>query len=249
VGDDRRLPREPIVLVVDYDGADDLIGDYAENLSAGGTFIRTERELPAGTPVELVLSFPGLVRPIRLGGTVRWTRPASRAEGEAGIEIDFADTDGGSRQELEASIAAIERRDPCYVGRLVRVLLVEDNPHLIRLIRDGLSASAAEFGERIVFDFCETGDGREALALCRARRFDAAIIDIYLPVLDGAAVIRELRADPDARGLPIIAVSAGGVHAEKAAFAAGADLFLGKPMRLRQVIESMRLLFESGRVP
>ena len=32
------------MLIVDYDGADDLLGDYSENLSAGGTFIRTERE-------------------------------------------------------------------------------------------------------------------------------------------------------------------------------------------------------------
>jgi uncharacterized protein (TIGR02266 family) len=247
VGDDRRRQREPIVLVVDYDGADDLVGDYAENLSTGGTFVRTERELPAGTPVELVLSFPGLVRPIRLDGTVRWTRPASRAEGEAGIEIDFTGN-GTSRQDLEAAIAAIARRDPDYVGRLVRVLLVEDNPHLVRLIRDGLSASAAEFGDRVAFEFRETADGRDALALCRSHLFDAAIIDIYLPGLDGATVIRELRGDPRGRELPIIAVSAGGVYAEKAAFAAGADLFLGKPMRLRQVIESMRLLFDSGRV-
>jgi uncharacterized protein (TIGR02266 family) len=247
VGDDRRRPREPIVLVVDYDGVDDLVSDYAENLSTGGTFIRTQRELPAGTPVELVLSFPGLVRPIRLGGTVRWTRPASRAEGEHGIEIDFAG-DGASRQDLEEVIAAIARRDPAYVGRLVRVLLVEDNPHMVRLIREGLAASAAEFGDKVAFEFRETDDGREALALCRAQRFDAAIIDIYLPVLDGAAVIRELRAEPGGRELPIIAVSAGGAHAEKAAFAAGADLFLGKPMRLRQVIESMRFLFDSGRV-
>ena len=43
--DDRRHePREPITLVVDYDGADHLIGDYTANLSSGGTFIETEHE-------------------------------------------------------------------------------------------------------------------------------------------------------------------------------------------------------------
>ncbi len=249
MGDDRRrTERDPIVLIVDYDGADDLLGDYSENLSAGGTFIRTERELEAGTVVQLVLSFPGLVRPIRLDGVVRWARAASRADGEPGIGIEFTRMEGESRAELEAVIAAIGRRDPHYVGKLVRVLVVEDNPHMVRLIREGLASCAAEFGAGVVFDFSETANGREALEMCRAQRFDAAIIDIYLPVLDGASVIRELRADPGVRHLPIIAVSAGGTVAEKVAFAAGADLFLGKPMRLRQVVDSMRLLFDAGRV-
>ena len=246
MGDDRRRQqRDPIVLVVDYDGADDLIGDYTENLSSGGTFIRTERELEPGTPVELVLSFPGLVRPIRLAGRVRWARPPSSADGDAGVGIEFTRMEGESRDELEGVIAAIGRRDPDYIGKLVRVLVVEDNPYMARLIRDGLSSCASEFGDRVVFDFCETSNGREALELCRARRFDAAIIDIYLPVLDGATVIRELRSDPAAANLPIIAVSAGGVQARKVALAAGADLFLGKPMRLRQIIDSMRQLFDA----
>jgi uncharacterized protein (TIGR02266 family) len=245
VGDDRRLlQRDPIVLIVDYDGADDLVGDYREYLAAGGTFIRTERELEPDTPVRLVLSFPGLVRPIQFDGVVRWARPPSRADGEPGVQIEFAELNGASRAELDAAIAAITRRDPGVVGKLVRVLVVEDNPHMVRLISEGLASCAGEFGDRVVFHFREAADGREALDLCRAQRFDAAIIDIYLPGLDGASLIRELRADPCAGDLPIIAVSAGGAHAEKAALAAGADLFLGKPMRLRQVVDSMRALFD-----
>jgi uncharacterized protein (TIGR02266 family) len=234
-------------LVIDYDGADDLIGDYAENLSTGGTFVRTERELSLGTPVQLLLSFPALVRPIRLDGVVRWARPATSADGEPGIAIEFTGMAGEARLELDETIAAIERRDPGYVGKLVRVLVAEDNPHMARLIREGLPRSAADLGDGVVFEFCETADGREALALCRARPFQAAIIDIYLPVLDGATLIRELRADPHLRELPIIAVSAGGELARKAALEAGADLFLGKPMRLRQVVDSMRALLDRRR--
>jgi uncharacterized protein (TIGR02266 family) len=242
VGDDRRLlQREPIVLIVDYDGADDLVGDYNENLSTGGTFIRTQRELEPGTAVQLVLSFPGLVRPIQVDGVVRWARPASRADGEPGIHIDFAEQGGAA---LDVAIEAIARGDPGVVGKLVRVLVVEDNPHMVRLIREGLASCAGEFGDRVVFDFREASNGREALDVCRAQRFDAAIIDIYLPGLDGASLIRELRADASGSDLPIIAVSAGGTHAENAALAAGADLFLGKPMRLRQVVDSMRAVLD-----
>jgi CheY-like chemotaxis protein len=44
--------------------------------------------------------------------------------------------------------------------------------------------------------------------------------------------------------LPIIAVSAGGPGAREAALGAGADIFLDKPMRLRQIVETMRQLMK-----
>jgi uncharacterized protein (TIGR02266 family) len=244
--DRRRETREPVVLVVDYDGADDLIGDYTENLSTGGTFIHTHRAFEMGTEVQLVLSFPGLVQPIPIDGIVRWSRGVLGAE-DHGIGIEFVRMDDHARGQLEIVIEAIARRDPDYVGRVVKVLVVEDNPHVARLIREGLSGSSAQFGDRVVFQFCESSNGRDALEACRAQEFDAAIIDVYLPVLDGAAVIQELRADAALKGLPIIAVSAGGEAARAAALKAGADFFLEKPMRLRQVIESMRKLMDLER--
>ena len=239
--DRRRESREPVVLVVDYDGADDLVGDYTENLSTGGTFIHTERLLEQGTEVQLVLSFPGLVRPIPIDGVVRWSRPVG-PEGEPGIGIEFTHMDPRAHQQLGTVMGAISRRDPDWVSRVLKVLVVEDNPHVARLIREGLTGSSAEFGDQVAFQFFESSNGRDALDQCRVEAFDAIIIDVYLPILDGASVIAEVRADPDLKALPIIAVSAGGPAARSAALEAGADLFLDKPMRLRQVIESMRSL-------
>ena len=245
MGDDRRREqREPVVLVVDYDGADDLVGDYTENLSTGGTFIHTERELEVGTEVQLVLSFPGLVHPIPIDGAVRWTR-SEREGDEPGIGIEFVRMDDEARARLEQVIEAIARRDPTYVGRIVKVLVVEDNPHVARLIRQGLEGSRSTFGAEVSFEFCESSNGRDALAMCRSQPFDAAIIDIYLPIMDGAQVIAALRSDEQLSGMPIIAVSAGGAPAREAALRAGADLFLDKPMRLRQVIESMQRLMSA----
>ncbi len=242
MGDDRRREhREPVVLVVDYDGADDLVGDYTENLSTGGTFIHTERELDAGTEVQLVLSFPGLVHPIPIDGVVRWGRGEHDGD-EPGIGIEFVRMDTEARARLEQVIDAIARRDPSYVGRIVKVLVVEDNPHVARLIREGLDGYAAHFGDQVSFQFCESSNGRDALAMCRSQPFDAAIIDIYLPIMDGAQVIAALRSDAELSTLPIIAVSAGGAAARDAALQAGANLFLDKPMRLRQVIESLQRL-------
>jgi CheY-like chemotaxis protein len=112
-----------------------------------------------------------------------------------------------------------------------------------QLIRDGLRGSEKKrsFGD-LAFNFRTAANGREALELLRQEAFDVLICDIYLPILDGPEVIRQIRATESLRALPIIAVSAGGDSAREEALAAGANFFLPKPMRLRQVIETMQQL-------
>src|SRR5262245_45710061 len=129
--DKRKSDREAVTLFVEYEGADDLVGDYTENLSSGGTFVATNRELPIGTEIALVLSFPGLLEPITIHGTVRWTRAARgdqlvQGEGEeAGAGIEFSP--GPARDQLSLVMDKIRARDPKTVSRLFRVLVVEDN--------------------------------------------------------------------------------------------------------------------------
>lgn len=237
-GDQRRHDRAAVTLVVEYEGADDFVNDYTENLSSGGIFINTARELEIGTDVKLVLSFPGLIHPINITGVVRWTR----AEGaENGVGVEFTDYEGASRDELEELIARVAQRDPDVISRVVNVLVVEDNPHVARLIREGLAGSGQKvFGDDVAFSFRMAGDGQHALELLEEHQFDALIVDIYLPVLDGASLITQLRADERWAETPIIAVSAGGESARDAALKAGASHFLDKPMRLREVIRTLQ---------
>jgi uncharacterized protein (TIGR02266 family) len=236
----RRTPREPVTLFVEYEGADDLVGDFTDNLSSGGTFVTTNRSLPVGTLVQLVLSFPGLLEPIAIEGTVRWTRGAS-ASGDPGAGIEFAA--GPAREVLAGVVERIRRRDPRVMTRLLRVLVVEDNHHVAELIQQGLTgATRRDFGGGITFAFRNAEDGRAAIALLREEDFDAAIIDVYLPVIDGPTVIAMARKELNLARLPIIAVSAGGEAARAAAIAAGANIFLDKPMRLRRVIETIQRL-------
>jgi len=248
----RRSDREPVTLFVEYEGAEDLIGDYTENLSSGGTFVATNRELPVGTSITLVLSFPGLLEPISIDGTVRWTRAAQtpdlvQAEGEeAGAGIEFAP--GPARDQLAQVIERIRERDPKVLTRIVRVLVVEDNKHVANLIQDGLKGSARrEFGGGVSFAVSNAEDGRQALEVLRREQFDALIIDVYLPIVDGAKVIATARTELKLVNLPIIAVSAGGDSARKQALEAGANIFLDKPMRLRQVIETIQKLIAAVR--
>jgi uncharacterized protein (TIGR02266 family) len=234
----RKDGREPVTLFVEYEGADDFLGDYTENLSSGGTFVATNRELPVGTQVQLVLGFPGLIEPIAVAGTVRWTRGEPEGAG-AGIEFE----PGPAREQLAAIIAKIRERDPKTVSRLLRVLVVEDNRHVATLIQDGLKGSARrDFHGGVSFDFRSAEDGRQAIELLRAEKFDALIVDIYLPVVDGARVIATARTELGLTQLPIIAVSAGGDSARRSALQAGANIFIDKPMRLRQVIDTIQKL-------
>jgi uncharacterized protein (TIGR02266 family) len=238
LGEKRRDGREPVTLFVDYDGADDLVGDFTENLSSGGTFVVTNRELAVGTPVQLVLSFPGLLEPIAIEGEVRWTRHEGDTPG-AGIEF----VAGTGRDELASMVERIRCGDPRLMSKLFRVLVVEDNRHVAELIQDGLRGSSKrDFGGGISFAFRSAEDGRQAVEILRREEFDALIIDVYLPVLDGPKVISQARSELGLANLPIIAVSAGGEAARNAALEAGANIFIDKPMRLRQVIDTIQRL-------
>jgi uncharacterized protein (TIGR02266 family) len=236
----RRAAREAVALFVEYDGADDLVGDFTDNLSSGGTFVNTNRSLPVGTQVQLVLSFPGLLEPISIEGTVRWTR-GDNAAGDAGAGIEFLP--GPSRDALAAVVDRIRLRDPRTMARLLRVLVVEDNRHVAELIQQGLTGSTRrDFGGGVSFVFRNAEDGRAAIEILRSESFDVVIIDVYLPVVDGSRVIMIARTELGLVDLPIIAVSAGGDQARDAALEAGANIFLDKPMRLRRVVETMQRL-------
>ncbi len=241
--DKRRDNREPVTLFVEYEGADDLVGDFTENLSSGGTFVATTRELPIGTRIQLVLSFPGLLEPISIEGTVRWQRGAGSSEGDAGAGIEFEA--GPARDQLAALIEKIRTRDPKIVSRLFRVLVVEDNKHVAQLITEGLRGSSRRDFGGVSFVFRAAEDGRAAIEILRREKFDALIIDVYLPIMDGPRVIQQARGELGLIELPIIAVSAGGESARRSALEAGANIFLDKPMRLRQVIDTMQRLLVS----
>jgi uncharacterized protein (TIGR02266 family) len=242
--DDKRKAgqdRQPISLVVEYDGAEDLCRDFTENLSSGGTFVHTDRALAVDEQVSLQLSFPRLLAPLRIYGVVRWVRTIGDDEGVIGVGIEFIDFAGSAQQELEQIVEHIKQSDPEYVQQGIKVLLVEDNPHVAALIRDGLRSG--RYSEADV-ECIGASDGREALRLLHSQNFDVLVIDVNLPVVDGPAVITALRKDEAHRGMPVIAVSAGGEVARQEAMDAGADFFLDKPMRLREIFATMHLLLD-----
>jgi two-component system cell cycle response regulator DivK len=81
-----------------------------------------------------------------------------------------------------------------------RILIVEDNELNLKLFRDLLAANG--------FETVETREGLEAMSLTRTMRPDLILMDIQLPEISGLDITRKIKADPDLRHIPVIAVTA-----------------------------------------
>ena len=135
--------------------------------------------------------------------------------------------------------------------RIFHVLLVEDNPHVAELICDGLEGAARrELGGKVAFTFDLCQNGQLALDRLRVAPPDLIILDVYMPVMDGAQFLRHVRAlqkeTPDSSPTPVIALSAGGPTAREQALSAGADVYLDKPIRLFEVVRQATRLLNIG---
>ncbi len=225
-------PSESFALRVDFDGPDDLVAEYDQTLHSGRAFFATDHTYRDGARVRLMLNFAGLRAPIALDAVVAAEPPV---ESDPGVIVEL---DRGSLATLAAVIERLRAHDKALIRRVLRVLLVEDNHHVADLIKGGLRTVT----EDLLFQLATASDGRQAIKLLSTTPFDLAIVDIYLPVIDGAEVIRRARQDLGLTTLPILAVSAGGQSAREEALAAGASQFVDKPVRLRQVVEIVRSL-------
>jgi PAS domain S-box-containing protein len=88
-------------------------------------------------------------------------------------------------------------------------------------------------------------DGAEALAAARRRRPDLVISDVMMPNLDGFGLLRELRADPSLRAIPVILLSArAGEEARVEGVEAGADDYLVKPFSARELVARVGSLLQ-----
>jgi CheY-like chemotaxis protein len=227
-------PRELQRLVIDYPNAEAFLEDYDHNLRLNATLIETSRRIEPGTIVEIELAFPGLREKLLVSALVR-----SLHEAPPGIAVELLDPTVG---RLAGAVERIRSRDPKAVGNVYNVLIVEDNHHVCELVCNGLAASTRRELRDVQFAFETAENGAIALDLLKRRSFHAAIIDLYLPVMDGATLIQHTRKTLGLTSLPIITMSGGGESARSAALRAGTSVFLDKPVRLRDVVATMRQL-------
>ena len=115
----------------------------------------------------------------------------------------------------------------------MRILLVEDDPTLRAQLRAGLADAG--------YAVDEAGNGIDAQHLGETEAFDAAVLDLGLPAIDGLSVLKRWRAH--GRTLPVLILTArDSWHEKVAGIDAGADDYLAKPFHMEELLARLRAL-------
>jgi DNA-binding response OmpR family regulator len=116
-----------------------------------------------------------------------------------------------------------------------RVLLVEDDPVILRLLEVNFELEG--------YEVLSAHDGAEGIEMAKAQRPDLVISDIMMPNVSGIELVEALKGDGDTSGIPIILLSAKAQSADvKAGMEAGADDYVTKPFEPLELVERVQAL-------
>jgi DNA-binding response OmpR family regulator len=122
-------------------------------------------------------------------------------------------------------------------GRVPRILVVDDEPPLVELVRGYLSREG--------FEILTAADGPTAVQLVRDETPDLVILDVMLPVFDGLEVCRQIRAFSDAY---VLMLTARGEEIDRVVgLTVGADDYLVKPFSPRELVARVKALLRRSR--
>jgi CheY-like chemotaxis protein len=123
-----------------------------------------------------------------------------------------------------------------------KLLLVEDNEES----RDGLARHLRRKG----FEVLLAVDGRQGVEAARKSAPDLILMDMSLPVLDGWEATRQLKAAPETRHIPVIALTAHAMAGDRdRALEAGCDEYDTKPVEFARLLEKVRALLDGAAPP
>lgn len=113
------------------------------------------------------------------------------------------------------------------------VLVVEDNPQNMMLVRDLLHAQG--------YHVLQATAGMEGWELAREHRPDLILMDIQLPDVSGLEVIKWLKNDEDLKSIPVIAVTAFAMAGDKEEILAiGCDEYISKPFSVFDLLQTLK---------
>jgi DNA-binding response OmpR family regulator len=118
-----------------------------------------------------------------------------------------------------------------------RILIVEDHPLIAELVETRLRIEGMQP--------VKCPGGREALTLVGTEPFDAVILDIMMPDVDGYQVLQHIRAQPSTAHLPVIFLTAKATPADiEKGLALGANHYITKPFSGVDLVRKVRLCLE-----
>ncbi len=122
----------------------------------------------------------------------------------------------------------------------MRVLVVEDQPKMQALLREGLQEAG--------FSVDEAGDGPTAVQEARSGAYDAVVLDVQLPGFDGFEVLRRLRSE-DVWTPVLVLTARDGVPDRVLGLDVGADDYVVKPFAFGELVSRLRALIRRTTVP
>lgn len=229
---------ERMVLRADLSHHQREIVAHTTELTRESVVIRTDEPLSLGEVVSLRLSFRQLLAPVELAARVVAREPGSGFGYFPGVTLAF---DAPSSEQQAYLARLMGELDAVRPGEkpVCRILVVEDSA----LMRDFVRIGTERFVDgrvRVVVD--TVGTVEQAFEMLGTNTYALALVDLYLPGdMNGDALVRTMRE----RGLDQIAVigfSVGGAAARTAFLEAGADLYLDKPVMMKDLFTTVERL-------
>ena len=121
-----------------------------------------------------------------------------------------------------------------------RILVVEDNPKNLKLVRDVLTYAG--------FEVIEATTGEDGVRLAHEMAPDLILMDLQLPGIDGAEALRQIRTGENQ--IPVVALTAFAMNNDRTrALEAGFDGYVGKPISVRALPQQVNDFLELGGTP
>lgn len=120
-----------------------------------------------------------------------------------------------------------------------RILVVEDNPKNLKLVRDVLQFCG--------YDVIEASTGEEGVRLAGELAPDLILMDLQLPGIDGIEALHQIRANGQGGEVPIVAVTASVMDADRrTAFESGFTGYVEKPISVRELPQQIHDFLNPG---